>query len=102
MRNVAESVMWRPMRKCPDLLRGFRTGRHISSTSKRLKKGHDLRLMPSPITASISIDFTFGERLSLCLQINLSVDVCGVHRNVTEPPTNRVDVHTGPKQVTGC
>src|SRR5262249_27123632 len=47
--------------------------RHISMASQRPKKLHRFRLMPSFAPFGVGLDLAFGERIRLCLQIDLGI-----------------------------
>ena len=75
-------------------------GGHITTFgSERLQEGHQPLVLPPVFRWLGFLDLAKCKCPRLGVQIDFSVDICGVDRHVTEPSTYRVDVHARTQQM---
>ena len=94
MRNVASVFMWRSGPASATSNRNAVFERHIKYSLEGAQKVHQLRLI-SPALARPDLigQRACSERFRLHFQINLSVDVGRIDGCMTEPTSDRIDIH---------
>jgi hypothetical protein len=67
-----------------------------------VQEGHQFKVLtPTSVGFGGFNDLTLGQSFCLHLQVDLCINVGGVERDVSEPCTDSINVHPGPKQVCG-